>query len=235
MTDLKSAALAFAERNSLLYTGIIDGVKNFGYEILYADTYGVMCRVVCSGIIVLASESVDATKKILDTLDSAPEMVFCIDEHSYEYVMARFGFTGKTVCKQGTFLKNEPVVYDFEYEIKQLDKSHIDFVCAHYSLTPPEETAERIMLGQMIGAFSKSGEMMGFIGTHSEGTVGMLLVLPEYRRMGIAYALEAEMTNRVLREGRIPYCHIIVGNEASMALQRKLGYTFADETVYWLY
>lgn len=43
------------------------------------------------------------------------------------------------------------------------------------------------------------------------------------------------MINRFLEEGRVPYAHIIVDNEKSMNLQKKLGYEVADKKIYWLF
>ena len=64
--------------------------------------------------------------------------------------------------------------------------------------------------------------------------MGMLHVFPEYRRKGYAEALESLLANKYIEQGRIPYGHVVVGNDASMALQKKLGFQVADEKIYWL-
>ena len=86
----------------------------------------------------------------------------------------------------------------------------------------------------MTGAFL-DGVLAGFIGIHEEGSIGMLEVLPAYRRRGLGYALEAGAIRRALKEGTIPYCQVIEGNTASMELQKKLGLEFSDGFVYWLF
>ena len=57
---------------------------------------------------------------------------------------------------------------------------------------------------------------------------------PEYRRRGIATALESAAINRELQEGHVPYCHLYTDNLASRALQQSLGLSFADKNVWWL-
>ena len=94
--------------------------------------------------------------------------------------------------------------------------------------------AERLAAGAMTGAFL-DGVLAGFIGIHEEGSIGMLEVLPAYRRRGLGYALEAGAIRRALKEGAIPYCQVIEGNTASMELQKKLGLEFSDGFVYWLF
>ena len=34
--------------------------------------------------------------------------------------------------------------------------------------------------------------------------------------------------------GRLPYCHVETDNQASMALQRKLGLTIDEQPLYWV-
>ena len=49
--------------------------------------------------------------------------------------------------------------------------------------------------------------LMGFIGIHTEGAMGMLEVLPAYRRRGIASALTSRLAFETFARGRVPfYC-----------------------------
>ena len=52
--------------------------------------------------------------------------------------------------------------------------------------------------------------------------MGLLEILPEYRRLGLAYALEAHLINHLLSLGRVPFCQVALYNEASIRLQKKL-------------
>ena len=64
--------------------------------------------------------------------------------------------------------------------------------------------------------------------------IDILEVLPEYRRLGLAFALEAHLINCLLEQRRIPFKQVSVDNEPSLALQRKLGMELSDATVHWL-
>ena len=55
----------------------------------------------------------------------------------------------------------------------------------------------------------------------------------EYRRRGIAESLESYIINTRLSKGLLPYGDIIVGNEPSFGLQRKLGMKITKEIFYW--
>ncbi len=53
--------------------------------------------------------------------------------------------------------------------------------------------------------------------------------------MGIGIALEARNLNRRLSEGRIPFGHVVVGNEKSTGLQKKIGMEFSEKIVTWVF
>lgn len=58
---------------------------------------------------------------------------------------------------------------------------------------------------------------------HDDGSMGMLEILPPFRRRGYAAQLEAFLIAAALSDGRTPYCHVVDGNEASLRLQQKMG------------
>ena len=105
------------------------------------------------------------------------------------------------------------------------------------SVDDPQETEcylrERIDAGVMFGLY-QNGRLTGFAGTHEEGSIGLLTVLPEYRRRGIGTVLEQAAIARALERGEIPFGQVAVENAASLALQRSLGMTVADEPVCWM-
>ena len=85
----------------------------------------------------------------------------------------------------------------------------------------------------LYGAFLE-GKLVGYIGRHPEGSMGILQVAPEYRRRKIAKALETYMINLSLEIGHIPFAEVVVGNEKSIALQESLGMCFAKNLIYWM-
>jgi len=85
----------------------------------------------------------------------------------------------------------------------------------------------------LYGAFLE-GKLVGYIGRHPEGSMGILQVAPEYRRRKIAKALETYMINLSLEIGHIPFAEVVVGNEKSVALQESLGMCFAKNLIYWM-
>ena len=65
--------------------------------------------------------------------------------------------------------------------------------------------------------------------------MGLLEILPEYRRRGFGAELERFMINKMLADGLIPYCQFRTDNTASRSLQEKLGLCILPEKITWLY
>ena len=233
MEPLLEKALLFAEKDPILYCCIPDGIKSGAYSIVCASQHGVLAKVSGSELYIVASDSPEETDNLISDINAVSH-ILCLDKHSLELLQRKFSFKRCTECLLYVFTGKEPIDYNFPYEIKNLDMSHASAVCSNYKLTDESETISQLKSGKMIGAFDTSGDLMGFIGLHSEQSVGMLVVMPRFRRLGVAYAIEAEITNRLIKAGRTPYCHVILGNTASMHLQEKLGYTQSKHNVYWI-
>ena len=62
---------------------------------------------------------------------------------------------------------------------------------------------DRLESGVMLGAFD-GDILIGFIGVHGEGAMGLLQVHPDYRRRGVGKLLEAHQINHHLAWGVDP-------------------------------
>ncbi len=138
-------------------------------------------------------------------------------------------------CITASYLKKEaPVVAHPEIEIRALTENDLPFVLENYHNPGSVEAhiRDRIQAGMIGGIID--GKLAGFVGIHQEGAMGLLEVLPEFRRRGLAELLECEIIRACLSSGNLPYCHIRKGNAASMALQQKLGLSLDMTPVYWV-
>lgn len=152
-------------------------------------------------------------------------------------------------CHQAVYTKKEKLpitgLYRLDGEkqeeqpqMRKLDIRYLDAVADNYDgMVPSEETRnylrERIEKGWMFGAFFEE-ELAGFVGMHTEGSIGMLTVLPQYRGRKFGKALETYAINISLEHGFTPYGQVKEGNEVSMRLQESLGLCFSKTQIYWL-
>ena len=103
----------------------------------------------------------------------------------------------------------------------------------NYHTIPEEEIDEINRRGNLFAAFYQ-GNFVGFSGNHLEGSLGLLEIFPEYQGRGFGEQLERFMVNYILDKGDTPYGEIVLGNEVSASLQRKLGFQISEETITWL-
>ena len=104
-----------------------------------------------------------------------------------------------------------------------LDSSAVPFICENYSTSSEEDIRNAADNNHLFGMVDEEGRIMAFAGFHEEGSMGILTVLPPYRRMGLGERLEKHLINTALKEGRRAYCNVFLSNSASIALQEKLG------------
>lgn len=163
------------------------------------------------------------------------------------------GFKETVECRQAVYTNKEKLSVSGLYRpdgkpmpngliIRKLDAGDIQEAAPMYpGFDNPDYIVDRIEAGAVYGAFLSDNTaddtintLAGIIGIHEEGSIGMLYVKPQYRHQKLATALETYAFNRALENGWIPYGQIIVGNEASMKLQERMGLHFSKSSVYWM-
>ena len=150
-----------------------------------------------------------------------------------EILEKEFARTGFCKCIQALCTRKEALPVRYK-NIHPLDIRYFEYVMEHYNLANPENIKERLNAGVMYGAFD-GDRIIGFVGVHNEGSMGMLFVEDGYRKRGIGASLESYLINLQISNGFIPYCHIIEGNEESLSLQEKLGLYMADTPLWWVW
>lgn len=224
-------ALSYLNRDVLLNIDVLESLRRGDSEILAAEDDGVLARVKDGWLYFLSCDSADAAKRLIEGYD----IHLCVlhgCEHIDEIASA-IGLGHGRECRQVAYLRNEPAD-EGDADIRVLTPDYAEFICEVYGHGRPEGIREQLTEGTVWGIFV-DGEIAGFMGRHEEGSMGMLEILPEYRRRGLAHKLEAGYINAVRALGEVPYAQIYTDNEASFALQRKLGLEITDRHIAWMW
>lgn len=198
-----------------------------GVLLSYDDLFLLSCEPgYAAGFLPLITKGLAQKKEQLVVLHSAECKETLEREYAFQTVME---------CRHAVYQSGDPVSYTLPEgaEIRPLDQSHADFVHAHYHMVDDLSYIRSRIEAGMIGVFF-GGRIVGFAGTHEEHPMGMLEILPEYRRLGLAYCLEAQLINNLLAQGSVPFCQVAIYNEASLRLQQKLGLEISERIIYWL-
>ena len=228
-------ALEYLKRDTLLHVDMLETIKRGIGEVIYAGNDGVV--LLNSGYTYMISvESEETLERACSVIGKRPEVICAHNALFTPLLQEKYGYKHQMECFQCAYMSGEKLDLRASegIELKPLTIEQLDFVVENYSHNPDRNyILERLEAG-MIGAFY-GNEIVGFVGTHTEGTMGMLEIVPAYRRRGIAYTLEAAMINYTLDKGFIPHAHIVTTNEASIKLQEKVGMNFSDKTATWMY
>ena len=223
------AAKLLEEYDALSCVDMIDMLRKDESRLLYAGGEGV--SVEYRGLVTLASFIEDFTL-ILDRTGYEPDLMCVHDEEMRNHLIEKYGYENEEGCYSYSYYGTP---FDLEgFDFRTLDISYKDRIREVYTLASEESLLDDFSRGEVFGLFIDS-RLAGFIGFHSEGSMGMLHVFEEGRKKGYGSLLEKYDINRALELGRIPYCHVFESNAASQALQAKLALKKGKRKCWWLW
>lgn len=235
-------ASAWLEQDKLLFVDMTECIRHGKAVLLYEGQSAVLLYEKSSVIYMLAANDLQGAGTALTALEGQKltgDRCFIVahGEAARQAVFDRFPVATEQKCFQVAYY-GEPFALSGRLEFSLPTREEIETVKALYHLEPPENIERLYVQEKLFSARLASGEergsFVGFIGIHPEGSMGMLHVFEGYRRRGYAEEIEKFLINLYLERGEIPYGHVMIGNDASMALQEKLGLKAANEFVYWL-
>lgn len=160
-----------------------------------------------------------------------PDLIEICGSQSASAVAAYCGLREVTECYQ-YYYPHQSIEHDLE--LTPILQSDLEFFLAHYDRLDPEEAVIAIDEERIFG-LRDNEKLFAFIGLHEDFTMGMLTILPEYRRRGWGERFERALTARVLAMGELPYGQVFSGNEVSMRLQEKLGFVRCSDKIFWMW
>ena len=111
------------------------------------------------------------------------------------------------------------------------DVPHIYESSFYKALTSPDYIRERIQRGPSAGVY-ESGELVAWVMTHDDASIGVMNVLEPYRRKRYAYDLTVYLIRQIRARGKIPYVHVEETNLTSLDLAHKVGFR-EDRRLHW--
>lgn len=239
--ELREKAQAYLRRktdqNINLLAALHDGIA----RVVLAEEKGCL---LCTGenIWQIAAADTETALRFYERIPADTTMLEVQEVSQVESVAARFQPRCIELYYNAWYAEASVALPDNGAEVRRLTAGDAETLAQYYHLPGPDagdlaETAaylrSRASSGTLYGAYF-DGKLAGFVGTHDEGSIGVLTVLPEFRRRGLGTYLERLAIQKALERGDLPFGQIAEGNEASLALQRSLGMTIAREMVCWM-
>lgn len=199
-------------------------------EVLYDDENGFLLygKDDCIANCYAADET---AAKIISEL--IPKTVALVSVHGdvLKSVLTSGNFVIKDDCFQFEYHGNALKLPESDFFVRKLCVSDFNKIKTFYD----DENYIKKLLEKGVFYGALDGEnIIGAIGEHERGTIGLLYVNPKYRRMGVAKLLSVFKINETLSAQKTPVLHVVSGNVASYNLQKNVGYEVLPDKIYWL-
>lgn len=217
----------YEEMAQTILRGMADGIN--------AQEDGVLLHSRRADLYMIAARTQERLDELLDSVPMGATDVLLhgdVTAQQAARVRARFRLKHAIPFIQHAYYGEIPA-QDEGFDIRPIGPAELDFVYANYGHASREYLEVRLREGVMLGAYV-DGALAAFIGEHVEGSMGLLHVMPDYRRMHLGYGLERAAIRRTLLAGHIPFDQVAMENAASLALQARLGMTRAEGMLYWI-
>ncbi|NVO11061.1 MAG: GNAT family N-acetyltransferase [Bacteroidales bacterium] len=170
----------------------------------------------------------------LDKTGKEDRFLAAINDMLLDKVRCKFSCTWTLSCIR-FYLPNETIIPESSLLISHLsmaDAEHIYSNSNYKIYSSVDYMREQIKQG--IGSAYRQGQTLaGWVLTHDDGAMGMLHVLPNFRKRGIARALVTDLIRKIRNIGLMPYTYVEPSNTASMELVKSLGFV-PDRNVHWV-
>lgn len=216
------------------YLGLDRVIKRGTGKIIADEGKALLVKDIVSSAYFLACEDRDVGTKILERyIGDDCRLLMVSDYELGKSAYKKFGFEDMIECYQVAYYGERPKI-ETQLDICVAEESDLPMLIENYDMISKEELTEVVKRRSILLGYYNN-ELIGFIGEHLEGSMGLLYVFPEYRKKGFATALQKAFIARTIEQGFIPFGQVEKDNMESLNLQKKLGMTKSDNLIAWMW
>ena len=216
------------------YLGLERVLKRGSGEIIAEQDDALFIRDSVSGACLLACEDTAAGLRLLDRhIGQGCDLLMVSNAALGREAYSRYGFSEKLECYQVAYYGKKPLA-DGRISVRTAEERDLPMLIENYRLISPEELGRVVARRRILLGYSQD-RLIGFIGEHLEGSMGILYVFPEFRHQGFGAALQSRLIAKTMEEGYTPFGQVEKDNHASLSLQKKLGMTQSENLIVWMW
>lgn len=216
------------------YLGLARVLERGTGEILAESDRLMLVRDRVSGAYMLACEDMEAGLSMLDRFAGRDCRLLMVSNHALgKAAFERYGFSEMLECCQVAYYGEKPKP-DPRLSVRTAEEGDLKLLSEHYHLLSAEELAAVVRRRSLLMGYEQD-RLVGFVGEHLEGSLGLLYVFPAFRRRGFGAALQTHLMARTMEQGFIPFGQVEKDNQSSLGLQRKLGMTLSENLTVWMW
>ena len=214
--------------------GIDRVLKRGSGEIVAETDHALLVRDRVSEALMLACEDAAAGLALLDRHDGSSCGLLMVSDYAVGLTaFERYGFSEKLECYQVAYYGEKPSATG-GLTVRTADENDLPVLTETYHLIGPEEMEKAVRRKSVLLGYD-GDRLVGYIGEHPEGSMGLLYVFPEYRRRGFGAALQTHYIVKTMENGFVPFGQVEKDNRNSLKLQEKIGMTRSDNLIVWMW
>lgn len=180
----------------------------------------------------LAATDLEEGKKLFDRIAAENMIVVTHGRELIEYGRTLDSIESSRNCVQIMYDRPEKLDAGHRLTFRHPSEEEYPLIAETYHVSTEEELRQSFESDDFFGAY-RHGKFIGYVGLHTEGSMGMLHTFEEYRGKGYGSEIAAFMINRQISLGRIAFGQVFCDNEASIALQKKNSMSFSKDEICW--
>lgn len=235
MNEQGEKALAYLSGDLFTNSSLIQVIRRGTARLIHVEKEGILLYDTVSHVYMLSAEYGPVPCSWLADVGQACSIFTVTDRAFVPIIQKTCHLEHASECMQFVFDGNQALPLRRILKITEPTQAELGVIIDHYDLISREEILKINARHELFAGHDCTGHMVGFVGSHLEGSMGLLLVFPAYQRRGYATELECFLIDWFIQKGRIPFCQVICGNRKSEALQQKLGLKKASKKVYWFF
>ena len=216
------------------YLGLDRVLKRGSGDIIIEQDDALLIRDRISGAYLLACENTDAGSPLIERyIGNDCDLLMVSDYNLGNAAFEKFGFSQKLECFQFAYYGKKPSG-KIGLIFRTANANDLTMLTDCYRMISPEEMEKAVSRKTVqLGYYQNC--LIGFIGEHLEGSIGILYVFPEYRNRGFGAALQTHLIAETMDKGMIPFGQVEKGNLASLNLQKKIEMTQSENLIVWMW
>lgn len=223
-------AKAYLKKDTLLYMAMTETLCRNNAQIIYAGEDGIAMINKQSNDLHLAIEDDQTLMRLLPQI-SLQHGIVLYNIHQQALLEGAGYQSLLPPAAVSAYLDDDITIpYIKGLQCLRLQPEHLPALQEHYQLIDNTQYLQERLAAGMLGAFYR-GQLAGFAGLHDDGSLGMLEVFPAFRRRGFGSALTCHLVHLELCRGHVPFGYCLLSNKASIAMQKKLGFSLSSSPI----
>lgn len=233
MAVKQAQVMNFLNENYIHNITLVESIRKNNADIIYFDGECVLLFDRASDMMMISSHSMESVTKAINLVKKPYDFLVIQDAYS-ELILKHFQLKRCAEYYQAVYTHDViQTETNHRLNIKVLDFADLDIAKKYFNTYNSVYLEDRVANQKLWVAYDDEA-VAGFVGIHDEGSIGLLLVTPDYRGKGYGKVLLTFMTNYFLKNKQTPYSQIAIDNVKSIQLHQSLGYTLSSEKVVWL-